>query len=534
MADIEGFKRKGFAGLAGKGRMSRRDFIQQALAAGLTVAAAETLFTRAVRAEAKRGGLARIGVAHGSTSDSLDPRGYPDVFSQAALFGALSNALTEIDASGNVVGDLAESFEPSDGAKVWAFKLRRGVTFHNGKTVTATDVVESILHHMGETKSAAKSFLKQVAEVKADGPETVLFTLTGGSADFPYIVSDYHLPIMPAKDGGGVDWESGVRTGPFTLGSFEPGVKFQGARNPNYHKANGPWFDEIAFLCMHDVTARTNALTTGEVDYITRADLKTLHLLQRNPEIAINEVTAYVHYNLAMATNVAPFDNNDVRLALKYAIDRQEIVDKVFLGHATVGNDNPLAPSIKYAIDPQPRHVYDPEKVKFHLKQAGLSALKVQLSAADAAFAGAVDVAVLFQQQAAKVGIDIEVLREPNDGYWDNVWLKKPFVAGAWTGRPTADWMLTIGYASTAAWNETFWKNARFDELLTQARAELDEAKRAAQYAEMQQLVHDDCGNIILAFNNLVGAHTTRLAHGQVGSNADLDGMKIAERWWFA
>ena len=521
-------------GLVAKGRMSRRDFIQQALLAGVSLTAAQSLFTQAARAEPKKGGLARIATSHGSTSDSLDPRGYPDVFSQAALFGALSNALTEIDAEGNVVGDVAESFEPSDGAKVWMFKIRKGLTFHNGRTVTSTDVVQSILHHMGETKSAAKSFLKQVTEVKEDGPETVVFTLAGGSADFPYIVSDYHLPIMPAKDGGGVDWESGVRTGPFILGTFDPGVKLTAKANPNYHKTGQPYFEEVAFIVMHDVTARTNALTTGEVDYITRADLKTLHLLQRDPNVAINEVTAYVHYNLAMDMRQAPFDDNNVRLALKYAIDRQEIVDKVFLGHATAANDNPLAPSIKYAIDPEPKHVYDPEMAKSYLQKAGLSNLKVALSAADAAFAGAVDAAVLYQQQAAKAGIEIEVIREPNDGYWDNVWMKKPFVAGAWTGRPTADWMLTIGYAKDAAWNETFWDNAKFNELLTAARAELDDAKRAAMYAEMQQLIHDDCGNIILAFNNIVGAYSKKLEHGKVGSNADLDGMKIAERWWFA
>ena len=100
-----------------------------------------------------------------------------------------------------------------------------------------------------------------------------------------------------------------------------------------------------------------------------------------------------------MDVAVAPFDNVDVRLALKYAIDRQEIVDKVFLGHATAGNDNPIAPSIKYAIDPEPKHVYDPEKAKSYLKKAGLSSLKVDLSVADAAFTGAVDAAVLYQQQ---------------------------------------------------------------------------------------------------------------------------------------
>lgn len=523
-----------FEALAATGRITRRDFIQQALAAGLTLGAAESLFTRAARAEPKRGGSARIGMAHGSTTDTLDPRGYPDVFSQAVLFGALSNGLTEIDADGNIVGDLAEGMEPSDGAKTWTFRLRRGLTFHNGRSVTSTDVVESYRLHMGETKSAAKSFLSNITDLKADGPETVVFTLSGGSADFPYITSDYHLPIMPAKEGGGVDWESGARTGPFTLESFSPGVKTTMKRNPNYHKSGQPYFDEISFLSIHDVTARTNALTTEEVDYINRADLKTLNLLKRNPQIAINEVTAYVHYVLPMIVTAAPFDDANVRLAMKYAIDRNEIVQKVFLGHATPGNDNPIAPSIKYAVDPDPRHAYDPEKAKFHLKKAGHDSLRVDLSASEAAFAGAVDTAVLYKEQAAKAGIDINVVREPNDGFWSNVWMKKPFCTASWTGRPTCDWMFTIGYAKGAAWNETFWDNARFNTLLTAARGELDESKRAAMYAEMQQLVHDDCGNIVLAFNNLVGAYNKRLAHGKVGSNADLDGMKLAERWWFA
>ena len=229
-----------------------------------------------------------------------------------------------------------------------------------------------------------------------------------------------------------------------------------------------------------------------------------------------------------------PFDDVNVRSALKYSINRDEVLEKVFLGHGTVGNDNPIAPTVKFAVDPQPRHSYNPDKAKEYLKKAGLDSLKVDLSVADAAFAGAVDSALLWKESAKACGIEINVIREPDDSYWDNVWLKKPFVASYWSGRPTVDWMMTTAYAADAAWNDTFWKNPRFNELLVAARSETDEAKRAAMYAEMQQLIHDDCGNIILAFNNLVGAYSTRLGHGKVGSNADMDGMKFAERWWIA
>jgi len=521
-----------------KGRVSRREFMGRAAALGITATAAATLLGRAgIAAEPKKGGFARIGLAHGATTDSLDPGTYPDTFTQTAFWGSMSNSLTEVDEKGNIVGDLAESMEPSDDAKTWVFKLRKGLAFHNGKTVTSSDVVASFRHHMGaDSKSAAKSLLEAVADIKADGPGTVIFTLSGASADFPYIASDYHIPIMPAVDGGGADWQSAIRTGPFALEKFEPGITAKLKRNPNYHKTGKPYFDEVEFLAITDIAARTNALATGEVHYIGRADLKTLHLLERNASIEIDEVTGYGHYVLPMNVTVPPFDNVDVRLALKYAIDREDIAKKVFLGHATPGNDNPIPPppSIKYAIDPQPRFVYDPEKAKFHLQKAGLSSLTADLSVADAAFTGAVDAAVLYKEHAATAGIDINVVREPNDGYWDNVWLKKGWCASYWSGRPTCDWMFATAYAADAAWNETHWKNPRFNELLVAARGETDEPKRGQMYAELQQLVHDDGGVIVLVFNNFVSAHSKTLAHGDVAPNWEGDGLKIAERWWFA
>src|SRR5215472_11860893 len=368
MWDLEKLK-----GLAGEGKVSRRDFIQFALATGVTVAAAETMFVEAVRAAPKPGGSFKMALGHGATTDSLDPATYPDQFTGTVGWGSIANSLTVVDYKGDIQLDLAESVEHSDDAKQWIFKLRKGVTFHNGKTVTSTDVVESFRWHMGkDSKSAAKSLLQDVTDIKADGPETTVFTLKSGSADFPYIASDYHIPIMPAKDGGGVDWQSGIRTGPYVLEKFEPGVRATMKRNPNYYGKT--YFDDVEILSIIDVNARTNALTNGEVHYIDRCDLKTLSLLKRKP-----------------------------------------------------GNDDPIAPGIKYAIDPTPKFTYDPEKAKFHLKKAGLSNLKVDLSAADTAFAGAVDTAVLCQQHAKAAGIGINVVREPNEGYWNNVWMKKPW-----------------------------------------------------------------------------------------------------------
>ena len=521
--------------LAAAGKVNRREFIQFALTAGVTVVAAESMFVDAVGATPKRGGSARFGLAHGATTDTLDPSGYPDTATEVPFWGSMSNGLTEVDWKGNITPDLVESMEPADGAKTWVFKLLKGVTFHDGKTMTPDDVIASFRYHMGpDSKSAVKTLLAPITDIKADGPDTVIFTLSGGNADFPYICSAYNLPIMEAKPDGTADWRNTARTGPFIFESWQPGVQAKLKRNPNYHKTGKPYFDDVTFLSISDVAARTNALTTGEVDWIGRCDLKTLNLLKRQKGIAIEEYTGYGHYVLPMMVDRPPFDNADVRLALKYAVNRDEINHKVFLGHAKAGNDNPIAPGVKFSIDPQPKFRYDPEKAKFHLKKAGLSTLKVDLSAADAAFNGAVDAAVLYQQQAKAAGIDINIVREPDDGYWDNVWLKKSWCMGYWNGRPTCDWMFTQVYAKGAVWNETHYDNAQFNDLLVKARTETDDTKRAGMYAQMQQLVHDNGGVIVLVFNNYVEARSTKLAHGHIAPNWEADGLKIAERWWFA
>ena len=530
MSDISS-KLKFAERLVARGKISRREFVQLALAAGFTVAAADAMFVKAARAEPKKGGHFKMAHGVGSTTDTLDPATYANQYTMVAIWGSADNGLTEVDAAGNAVGDLAGTVEPADEAKKWVFKLRRGVTFHNEKTVTSDDVVASYRHHMTDgSKSASKSLLKAIKDIKTDGPETVIFELDGGNADFPYITSD--IPIMPSANGK-VDWQSGVRTGAYVIEKFEPGVKTTLKKYPNYYRTDRGHFDSAEVLSIVDVAARTNALTSGEVDYINFLDLKTLPLLQRNQSIKILEVVGYGHYIFTMNVTVPPFDNVDVRTALKYSLDREEILKRVFRGHGKVGNDNPIAPSVKFAVDPEPKHVYDPEKAKSYLKKAGFETLKVDLSASEEAFANCVDTALLWKEHATKAGIDLNVIREPTEGYWNNVWLKKPFCGSYWVGRPTCDWMFTMAYAADLAWNETFWKNPRFNQLLIQGRSETDESKRARIYAEMQQLVHDDGGLVNPVFNSFVSAHNAKLGHEEVAPNLPDDGARLIERWWF-
>jgi peptide/nickel transport system substrate-binding protein len=370
------------------------------------------------------------------------------------VFGA---QLTQIDRKNAYQPHLAESIEHADNASKWIFKLHKGLTFHNGKSVTPNDVIETYNYHRGEqSKSPIRSALSVVSDIKADGADTIVFTLKTPSADFPYVTSSYNLPIYPAKDGGGVEWEKGTSAGPFIIERFEPGIRCAAKRNPNYHISDRPHFDEVELLAIVDPTARNTALTTKEVHHINRLELRTVEFLRQNPDLHVDNITGFLHNVAPMIVTQPPFDDVNVRTALKWSIDRKEIVEKILFGYGTPGNDNPIAPSIKYASNPDPIHTYDPEKAKFFLRKAGLEKLAVDLSASEAVFPGAVDTALLMQAQAKHAGIDINVIREPDDGYWTNVWKKKPWCISYWGGRPTCDWMFTYGYAADAASNDTF------------------------------------------------------------------------------
>ena len=211
------------------------------------------------------------------------------------------------------------------------------------------------------------------------------------------------------------------------------------------------------------------------------------------------------------------------------------MVDKILFGYGAVGNDHPIGQGQQFFNSELEQRTYDPDKAKFHLKEAGLDSLSVTLSAADAAFPGAVDAAVLFQQSAADAGINLEVNRVPNDGYWADVWMKDPFSAVYWGGRPVEDAMFSTAYAAGVAWNDTFWDNERFNKLLVEARAELDTDKRRTMYYEMQAIVNEDGGAIIPMFANYVFATGKDIAvSDSMASNWDMDGERWMERWSFA
>jgi peptide/nickel transport system substrate-binding protein len=512
--------------------MNRRGVLKAGAAAGLVASTGTMAFADGP----KRGGTLRLGLAGANTSDSWDGRTHSDSYMTVMGHGCVFDCLTEIAADGSLKGELAESWEASADAKIWTFNLRQGVKFHNGKDFNADDVIASLNMHTAEgAKSAAKPIVAAITEMKKITDHQIQMTLAAGNADFAYLLSDYHILIYPA----GMEEEAiakGIGTGLYEVVSFDPGVRCVTKRVADHYKGDSAgFFDSIEAIAINDSNARQTAMMTGQVDAINRVDNKAEALYKANPNVAISEVTGNQHFTFPMLTNLSPFDNIHVRKALKHALNRQEMVDKILLGHGAVGNDHPIGPANQYYASDLPQNSYDPDKAKFHLKEAGLDSLSVDLSAANAAFPGAIDAAQLYQASAKAGGININVVQEPDDGYWSNVWLKKPWCACYWSGRPTEDWMFSSAYETGVPWNDNHWENARFQELLLTARAELDSDKRRDMYHEMQALCSSEGGTVVPMYANYVDAHSTKVMHAEkVGNNFQMDGSRLCERWWFA
>ena len=485
------------------GGFTRRSTLKAGASLLATAALVPSLSQTGARAATpNRGAHVKIGAHQAASTDSLDPTTYVSIFPYTASY-AWGNTLFSISNNMELVPEIAEGFDVEPGAKKWVLKIRKGVEFHNGKSLTAKDVVYSINRHRAkEAGSGLRPLLAQINEMKATGSHEVTFELRGGSADWPYILSDYH--VMMQSEGEPV--HKGIGTGPYVVEKFEPGVRFIAKRNPNYWNSDVAHYETVELVGINDTTARTSALQTGEVDVALQLPAAIVSLLKRvGLNVFIGPATGFGEF--VGHSKDAPFTNNDLRLALKYAVDRREIMDKVFFGHAELANDHAIPSFFRFHAKDLPQHSYDPDKASFHYKKSGHSGPLPEMSTTQIVFAGSgLEVAELFQQQAKRAGIEIPLKRVPAAGYWANSWNKSAFFCGGWFGRPTEDQMLTSAYHSEALYNAYQIAEPKIDQLLVQARAEIDEAKRRQQYADIQEWVWANGSTVIPFFyTNRVG-----------------------------
>jgi len=509
---------------------SRRDVLAMLMAGGMQATLAGTVAMLATTAQAqtpRKGGRIKVAGAASGVSDTLDPAKQANHTDYIRGF-TFYNGLTSLD--GNLVPQpsLAEEFSTKD-ARTWVFKLRKGVTFHDGKPLTPADVVFSMMRHKDPaTGSKAKVLADQIEEVTATGPNEVTMRLTAPNADLPAILGTYHFHIV--KDGT-TDFNAGIGTGPYKLKEFKPGVRSIAVRNDNYWKPNRPYLDEIEYVGISDESARVNALLAGELDMVGQINPRSVDRVNGSSKHAIFETKGVSYTDLIMRRDSGPGSNPDFVMAMKLLFNREQMLKSIQLGRGVVANDQPIAPNNRFYFKGLKQRPYDADKAKWHLQKAKLGSTTIPVVASTAA-TNSVEMALVLQHAARQAGLNLEVRNMPADGYWSQHWMKHPICFGNVNTRPSADLALTLFFKSDAPWNEAGWKNPKFDQLLVAARGETDQAKRAQMYADMQVMIHDEGGIGIPMFLSSLDGHNRKLKGLSPIPLGGMMGSNFAEHVW--
>ena len=490
------------------GHINRRDFLSAMGALGITATTAGGLLTSAsaLAKTPNRGGSVIFANQLHGPDDTLDPLLAASVVDYTRA-NTMYNGLIQIWDNMSLHPELAEEWSVNSNATEFTFKIRQGVAFHSGGELTAKDVVWSMNRHIAPgSPSSIKAFFSNVTEWKAVDKYTVKLILSSPDADMPYKLTQPQAKILKANTMN--FWEGG--TGPYTVDSFQAGVKSVHSRNNNYWRDTGQWLDGIEITAISEPTARMNALLAGTVDMIATPSAKQLKTIEASGNKVLS-VPAGLYGGICCLKNTEPGSNDDFVQGLRYIQDRERIVRSFLKGHGTVGNDHPI--NIAYGADhchELPQIPYDPEKAKWHLNKSGYSEAELFVAPVTGAIE---DVCMLMQQNLKKIGFNLKLKKVPADGYWGAVWMKEPLNVVMWNMRPTANSMMSIAFGPNGNWNDTYWNSDRMGVLLKDSLAETDAAKRHEMHCEMQKLISTESGIIIPYHTNVLDAHNPKI-HG--------------------
>ena len=508
-------------------KLKKRNFLKLALGAFST-----HLINFPAYSSPNTSGTIRLGLEGSYKNDNFDSRKHFSPFQLSMGSGSLYETLTEIKPNGILNGELAKNWEVVSDAKEWIFNLRKNVKFHNNKTFNADDVIDTFEFHNHEN-SSTKVILSSIKEIKKISSHQIKFILHSANSDFPNLMSDPRLIIMPSKKIED-SIKNGIGTGPYKLKLFRPGSIMLAERFLAHHSNTNIGFISVELKAINNPTERFNLLRENDVDVINSVPRILEILLSNDKNFEVLHSTSNAYICFPMNVNKKPFNDPNVRLAIKHSCNRHEIVKAVFLGQGTIGNDHPLKPShLMYnngieAID------YNPKKAKHLLKQSGIEKLNITLHTSEAAFPGAIDAANIFKTYAKPANINILISIENKETYFSDAKLKFNWYTSFSGGFPTADWAFSANYTKNQELNNHHWGNSSFEELLVLARKETNLERRRKIYSEIQQLFSLKGNQVIPSFYNFVIAYSKHLSHeSQIGNNFPLDDCRIPKRWWF-
>lgn len=493
------------AGLTGGG-LSRRQFLGTLGVGTAVLASGRIVGDETTKAErVKRGGHLRVGLTGGASSDTLNPLAQvtpPDLARSPQLF----NSLIEFDAQANLVLSLADEMTPNADATEWTIRVKKGITFHNGKPLGADDVVftfRKCLNPKSPAPSASLLTPVDLAGIKALDRYTARVPCSRPFSSLPQMIQNYNLPIMPV----GFDLRHPVGTGPFKYVSFEPGVTSYFVRNPNYFESGLPYLDSVTITDYSDETSMANALLSNAEDAIGAMSIASVAAVKNGGKKVLYSNAGGIT-PFTMRTDVAPFNDVRVRQALRLVVDRPQMREAVFGGHGLLGNDvtSPFDPAYDHAL---PQRHQDISQAKHLLKRAGRADLSIEL-VTSAIQQGAVSAAEVFVQNAKAAGITVALKDVPTTEFYGPNYLKWHFAQDFYFYSP---YMLQVtdAFLPTSPYNECHFDESKYNALYKRAQTITHQGPLTDVEHEMMRIDYEAGGYIIPYFNPVIDAFQPRL-----------------------
>lgn len=437
----------------------------------------------------KHGGTVRLVATTGSSSDNLDPAKELDAFSGFST-GLLYDTLLRTDADLNEFPRLASSYSASPDAAVWTFRIRDGVKFHNGAKLTSRDVAYTLKRSLDPKLGSGGLGLLEpyldVSGIATPDPTTLKLTLKSPNAFLPQILAQAYFGVLPE----GTTTNLGIGTAAFKLKSYSASLQnMEVVRFDDYWQPGLPYLDGITMTTVDDDATRVQTLVSGQADAIIAVPPSAVS--QLTGKVAPLTIKSGVWYNFC-ALKQGPYANPMVIEALKYAQDRQKILDIISPGVNVLSADVPIPPEDPFypaGLKPRP---YDPDKAKFLLKRAGFpDGLTTQLWG----FPGIqLNEAVAYRQTAAAAGIKVQTMSAPIATYYNDIWLKKPFVTDQWP-RVHSSVALSQQFFAKSPTNECNFDNPHFEGLVNAALKTTNVAQQKRLMGDALEIVNDTAGS---------------------------------------
>jgi len=483
----------------------------------------------------KRGGV--LIAAFSADPAGFDPVQGPSGMSHVVIEQVYST-LMALDPDAQPYPELAESYELSPDGLNYTFKLRKGIKFHNGDPFTADDV--KFTFDRLRAKDSGYSYTSQVetiSSIEVIDPQTVMFKLKQTTGPFLIYMAFPGSSIVPKKliESGHDLNAKPIGTGPFKFVSYEPRSAIKFVRNDDYFQLGLPYFDAMEYKIISDVTALTNALQSGVVNFSNEIPPKDFAAVSTNSEL-VGLTLEGSRFNWLMCNNSKkPFDNAKVRQAVSMVLDRQALTDGAFFGYATpiLGGVIPkwnwgYADDVTF-VGPKG----DASAAKKLLADAGFpDGFETTITIASS-FPAQMAMAPIIQANLESIGIKAKIGGVEIPRYWDEVWATSNFdITTMYWLSPLADPddFVFNNYACSSSTNVQKSCSKELDDLLSKAKGATSQDERKKLYHDLQELTMKEMPIVPLVNGWLLIAHTKKLANYKPMRTGFLKTLKDA---WF-